>query len=185
MLVALLRTVKGALTSAAGAALVSSFMLSRPCSAQPAMVATEFEVKAAFLLNFPKFVEWPPEQADKEITLCIIGVDPFGDVIDKLASTQRPPPPIYRVKSIDDHSQCKVLFISSSEQARVEKILEKERNRPVLTVSDIPEFISHNGMIGLMVEEGKVRFEINTSEASRSGLSVSSKLLNLAKNRPE
>ena len=144
----------------------------------------EYEVKAAFLYNFAKFVEWPGGPAGKTIVIGILGSDPFGAVIDftfedKVIAGKRFE--IRRFQRIDQLQVCHVLFISDSEQKNFGRILEAVRGMPVLTVSDARDFVSAGGVIELVLEDSKIRFDINLSEAKNSGLRISAQLLQLAR----
>jgi hypothetical protein len=150
----------------------------------------EYEIKAAFLYNFVKFVEWPPEAFAGErspLTICIYGTDPFGASLDGVVRgeslgerrllVQRPEEP-------DDLRDCHVLFVSRSERQRMPEVLARVEGAPVLTVGDADGFLRAGGMINFVLEENKVRFLINQAAAERSGLRISSKLLRLAKAAP-
>jgi hypothetical protein len=154
-------------------------------AAQQAPVS-EYQVKAAFLYNFAKFVEWPDYAAisnRREFIIGIIGEDPFGPDIsviegkyvnDKLLR-------VVRSDSLSELNNCHVLFISGSAASRLTEILGKLDRRPVLTVGDTHGFAYMGVMINLIRKDNKVRFEINQSAADRAGLRISSHLLRLAK----
>jgi hypothetical protein len=154
-------------------------------SVMPASAATEYEVKAAFLYNFAKFVEWPPATFQTEsdpIVLGIIGEDPFGNTIDTMfqnVTIQKHPLVVKRLQAPPE-STCQILFISESEQERAKHILASLDEKPILTVSDIPDFIGIGGMIGFDIENSKVRFSINKNAADAAKLQFSSQVLKLA-----
>lgn len=147
---------------------------------------TESKLKAAFLFNFAKFVEWPPEAfaaKDTPVTIGVLGENPFGN---DLAA-------IIRDKTINDRSivvrpmnsvaaatNCHVLFICASEKARLPEILSSLGSASVLTVGDTEHFTETGGMINFVKQGNKVRFQINETAAKRAGLRISSKLLTLA-----
>jgi hypothetical protein len=164
----------------------------------------EYKIKAAFLYNFLKFVDWPTgKEADpnKPITLGIIGKDPFGKafepVKDKKINDREVV--IKRFKSVaelkkpgkegeaelDKQSgelkKCHLLFICSSEKDGIEEILAAIKDRPVLTVADTEDFLKSGGIINFVMEEQKVHFEISDAAAKRSKLQIRSQLLRLAK----
>lgn len=150
--------------------------------------ANEYEVKAAFLYNFAKFVEWPPEAfgtgAGAALIVGIIGDDPFGSAIDRTISGKTVNGrqlTIRRLKWGQNLKDCHVLFVSSSEQKRLPQILENLKGASVLTVSEMDQFSQQGGVIGFVMEDSKVRFEINTSASEQARLKISSKLLALAK----
>ncbi len=149
--------------------------------------ANEYQVKAAFLYNFAKFVEWPPEATrdmDDQMTICIIGEDPFGSILDesikgKTIGTHKMV--IRRLKSGRDIKGCQIAFISSSEKNHLRPILKSLNGAAVLTVGDTEDFAQVGGVINLTLEETTIHFEVNLDAAERAGLKISSKLLSLAK----
>jgi hypothetical protein len=145
--------------------------------------AGESEVKAAFLYNFGKFVKWPSSSVQSTFAICILGRDPFGAQLDSIVageSVDAKPISVRRVTNVQEAATCRILFISSSEQNRLHALLPALSKAPVLTVSDIPQFIEHGGMIQFVLEQGRVRFEVNLGSAENSGLSMSSELLKVA-----
>ncbi|MBI4548186.1 MAG: YfiR family protein [Ignavibacteriae bacterium] len=148
---------------------------------------TEYQVKAAFLYNFAKFVEWSPETFSDTTTPIVIGIlgeDPFEadlDTIVKDKNINGREFVVRRFQALKELEQCHILFISSSEQKDMPKILRRLRNSGMLTVSEVEHFAHIGGMINLVVEENKVRFEINVEAAEREGLKISSQLLKLAR----
>jgi len=147
---------------------------------------TEYQIKAAFLFNFAKFVEWPPKafaEAPAPIVIGILGDNPFRD---DLART-------IRGKAIDDHplvikeyrspaeaTNCHILFISASEKKRLLEILEALKGAKVLTVSETDRFTENGGMINFFLDGTKIRFQINKDAVTSAGLQISSKLMSLA-----
>jgi hypothetical protein len=154
-----------------------------PAAAAPEP-SVEYGVKAAFLYNFTKFVEWPPGADQGDLALCVFGEDPFGRSLDALAQGERLEGRRLVVRhpaALGDLKACHVLFVSRSERGRTREILAGLGDAPVLTVADLDGFLDQGGMIGLVVEENKVRFQIRQDVAERSRLRISSKLLSLAK----
>ena len=147
----------------------------------------EYELKAAFLDNFVKFVEWPPEAfavARSPLTICVYGTDPFGTSLDGVVrgeSLGERSLLIQRPEKLDELRDCHVLFVSRSERQRMPEVLARVEGTPVLTVGDTDGFLRAGGMINFVLEDNKVRFLINQAAAERSGLRISSKLLRLAK----
>jgi hypothetical protein len=147
---------------------------------------TEYEVKAAFIYNFAKFVEWQPDAFmghPQTIVIGIIGDDPFGDVLDqtvkdKLVNNKKLE--IHRFKSNEPPVGCQILFICPSEKQNLSAILKKVQGQNVLLVGDMEGFARSGGIINLVMTDGKVHFEINMSAAERSGLKISSRMLKLA-----
>jgi hypothetical protein len=145
----------------------------------------EYQVKAAFLLNFTKFIEWPPaafRQQDSPVSICILGVDPFGGVLDQMLSGEvvnGRKVVAQRIRSAPAPQVCQALFVG-----RPGKDLGKmlpELGPGVLTVGEGEGFIRDGGMIAFVIENRRVRFEINQAIAENAGLKLSSKLLSVAK----
>ena len=148
--------------------------------------APEYQIKAAFLFNFAKFVDWPPQafpQATSPIIVGVLGKNVFGHYLqdtirDKQVKNRR-----FEIKefaSVNDALNCHILFISPSLKDDLPKILSALRNTSVLTVSESDQFIPAGGMINFTIEESKVHFQINDDAAKKAGLRISSKLLSLA-----
>jgi hypothetical protein len=146
----------------------------------------EYPVKAAFLYHFVEFVEWPrasPLPA-ATVTIGVLGRDPFGDVLDKAVLEKMVAGrtlTIRRFDSLKALEPCEILFISSSETPRLPEILARFEGSAVLTVGEGDRFARHGGMIGFLVEDNRVRLEVNRSAVEKAGLRVSSKLLAVAR----
>ncbi|MCU0783177.1 MAG: YfiR family protein [Verrucomicrobia bacterium] len=147
----------------------------------------ECQVKAAFLVKFAMFVEWPAatrSDGNNPFKIGIVGEDPFGkDFEDAVKSEQvnHRPVALRRARGLSELEDCQVVFICTSEANRLEELLSKVAGRPALIVGDAPDFAKRGGMIGFIKEDGKVRFEINIAAAERAGLKLSAKLLQVAK----
>jgi hypothetical protein len=147
----------------------------------------EYDLKAAFLYNFVKFVEWPPDAfagPRSPLTICVYGQDPFGDSLDGVVRGETLGERgllVQRPEGLDDLRDCRVLFVSRSERQRLPEILSRVEGAPVLTVGETDGFLRAGGMIDFVLEDNKVRFLINQDAAERSRLRISSKLLRLAK----
>lgn len=143
--------------------------------------ANEYQVKAAFLYNFSRFVAWPQSLGDT-FKLCVIGENPFGDLLDSLTgkSVRESILVIEEHKRFDTAHECHIAYISKSYEGRLAEVLTALREMPILTVSDIESFTARGGIIQLRLLDNRVRFDINTVAASDAGLSISSKLLSLA-----
>src|SRR5438309_6240970 len=152
-----------------------------------AQTSNEYQIKAAFLYNFAKFVEWPAEafsEGNGSLIVGIVGEDPFGSAIDQTINGKTVNGRqlvITRLKWGQNLRACHILFISSSEHNRLGQILESLRGASVLTVGEAAQFSQQGGIIKFIMEENKLRFEINAEAAAGAGLKVSSKLLALAK----
>lgn len=146
---------------------------------------TEYEIKAAYLYTFGRFVEWPARAArgDSDFTVCVLGTDPFGPALDSTLSdgTMRGRKVMARrIAAPDEASDCYVLFISASEERRLPTIIQALGHVDILTVSDIPQFVTRGGMIQFITAGNRVRFEINLASARGAGLTMSSELLRVA-----
>jgi hypothetical protein len=148
---------------------------------------SEYEVKAHYLYSFPLFVEWPAQAfraPNAPFILGIVGHDPFGSMIDSLtanATLHGRKVIVQRLNRDQDLRHCQVLFISRSEREHLEFILSKLVGGSVLTVSEIEGFSASGGIIGLVFDDDRVRFEINLDTAAGAGLTVSAKLSSLAR----
>jgi hypothetical protein len=143
----------------------------------------EAKVKAAYLYNLTKFVEWPVLPAN-EMRICVLGSDAVGGMMGELANRKVHDLPLrVEVDVVADPTQCQVLFIGRNEK-RIPEILKRVRGSGVLTVSDMDEFARHGGMVGFYVESGKVKLEINPDNVHVANLRVSAKLLDLARMVP-
>jgi uncharacterized protein DUF4154 len=146
----------------------------------------EYEVKAAFLFNFTKFVEWPDtsfSDPHAPILLGIIGDDPFGESLTTIVAGQKVEGRtiiIQKHRYGDDLRHCQILFVSASERAHVAQILASVQLAGVMTVSDIDGFAEAGGLMQFVIEENRVRFLVNLDVAKQSKLRVSAKLLALA-----
>ncbi len=154
------------------------------CASAQSELPTEYEVKAAFIHNIAKFVEWPATRdATRTLKLCILGQNPYGSTLDAL---QGKPigDKVWEVSSVNPKTNlrnCNVLFIAASESANLGQILNEIKDDAVLTVGDTEGFAGQGVMVNFYVEQGKVRFEINNDAAGRARLKISSNLLKLAR----
>jgi hypothetical protein len=149
--------------------------------------ASEYQVKAAYLYNFGRFVEWPAKAADANnaFTVCVLGQDPFGLALNATLADETIHGKSVVAKRIPDLAEavnCRILFISSSEAERLKQILAALKDASVLTVSDLPNFSQSGGMVQFTMEGSRVRFEVNLAPAERAGLVLSSELLKVAVN---
>jgi YfiR/HmsC-like len=160
--------------------------------ASPAQEAalSEHQLKAVFLYNFAKFVEWPADAfagPESPFVIGVIGENPFDDFLDRTVagkSINGHPIAIKHCKTLAEVKSCHILFVSLSERKRLKEIVAATRGAHVLTVSEIDRFLLDGGMIQFLMEGNKVRFSIDDRPAKDAGLRISSKLLNLAK-RPD
>jgi hypothetical protein len=146
----------------------------------------EYQVKAAFLIKFGSFVEWPTDRpASREpFVIGILGKDPFGKAFDEAVKQERingRPISVRRSDAAKDLLGCQIIFIHTDESARVGPEMQSLSASGILTIGESPDFARHLGVVGFIKENGKVRFEINAALAERSGLKISSKLLQVGK----
>ena len=164
----------------------------------------EYQIKAAFLYNFVKFTSWPGEQAadgnepnavdsNEPMTIGIIGENPFGDAFEPIKDKRVKGRKILlkRFKGLEELRQskeqleavrkCHLLFVCRSQKEQLKEIMDSVKDCPVLTVGDMSGFLESGGMINFVIEENKIRFEINLAAARLAGLRISSRLLRLAK----
>jgi hypothetical protein len=147
----------------------------------------EYKIKAAYLLNFAKFVEWPTNRFPTPATAIKVGVlgkDPFGPDLERTIGGRMiggRKCEILRTDDLDTALSCHIIFISSSERKQLPAIIEKLHHGNVLTVGEWEQFTQQGGVIRFYLYENTVRFEVNAQAAEKAGLRVSSKLLQVAK----
>jgi len=163
----------------------------------------EYQVKAAFLYNFMNFVDWPEEKSsdgNEPMIIGVIGKDPFGDAFEpvKNKKVKGKNVVIERFKGLEElkesnkkefqqHPQietirkCHVLFICRSEEKKLKETISLVKENSILTVGDMQDFLEAGGIINFVMEDQKVRFEINVTAAKRAKLKIRSQLLRLAK----
>ncbi len=176
------RAVRVGLLVAAGALAYGTYSAS--AQAEP---PSEYQVKAAFLYSFARFVEWPADafiHPQAPIVLGIVGQDPFGFALDGMVFGKTVNGRGFMVKRLEIGPElrgCHILFISSSEKKNLAYIFESLKGSSVLTVGETDRFVQSGGAIQLLLQDNKVRFEINVGAAALARLKVSSKLLVLAR----
>jgi hypothetical protein len=146
----------------------------------------EYQVKAAFLYNFAKFVEWPPgtfaSPADP-IGICIAGENPFGSTLENMVQGKKVGGRAFVVRRLPDTEQaksCQILFIGAGDWKRVRGLLDALKGAAVLTVGETDDFTSLGGVIAFQLQGPRVRIQISLESAERAKLRISSKLLSLA-----
>jgi hypothetical protein len=158
-----------------------------PANAEDPSESSEYLVKAGFIYNFAKLVEWPATafvQPDSPIVIGILGNDPFGPIIDRVLDGKKVNGHgfvVKRLKSLNDVKDCHILYVSSSEVSRSAEAIHLTKNMAVLTIGETPGFAKHGGIINLTLEDNKIRFEVNVDAAKEADLNISSRLLALAK----
>jgi len=146
----------------------------------------EYLVKAAFIYNFIKFIEWPAEKAiaqQSKIDICTLGETPLSNASKVFAAASTPQLALSLVQDNNLHSipqHCHVLFISESQSDRLPSILEAMKGHPVLLVSDMDGFTQAGGMIGFVIDDNKIKIDVNKREITSAGMRVDAQLLEIA-----
>jgi hypothetical protein len=162
---------------------VLGFCVCAPAQERP----TEYQVKAVFLEKFGQFVEWPDHAfagVGSPLVIGVFGENPFRDALENLAAKDtlnRRAIVVRQIKSPSDLKGCHVVFSPASVKAREPEVLAEVHGLGILTVGETDNFIQNGGMITFVVEDSRIRFEINDAAARCAGLKISSKLLALAR----
>jgi YfiR/HmsC-like len=152
--------------------------------------SSEYLIKAGFIYNFAKLVEWPATafaQPDSPIVIGILGDDPFGATLDRIVADKKINGRSFAIKRLKwskdskGFKDCNILFVSLSEKDHLDNVVEAMKSLPILTIGDAPGFAKRGGIINFTLEDDKVRFEVNVEAAKRADLTISSRLLTLAK----
>lgn len=166
---------------------LAAFLLLLPClSAAQGTGTSEYAVKAAFLFNFAKFVEWPEgafRGPDEPLTFCVLGEGPLGAELERAVAGKTVggrQAAVRRLAQLAGLGECRILFVGSSERTRFDQILAAVGDRAILTVGEEEGFNRAGGIISFVVRQSRVRFRIEHETAVRSGLKLSSRLLELA-----
>jgi hypothetical protein len=150
-----------------------------------AVQSLEYRVKAAFLLNFTKFVEWPPASFPSEtspISICILGDDPFGGGLDQMVegeSVNAHKLTVRHVRELPASGSCHVLFVEKMEKDLAETLAKAGPG--VLTVGEGDSFLQNGGVIAFVIEGRRVRFDISENAATKAALKMNAKLLSVAR----
>ena len=181
------RAVEGCRVGLVGGLLVMVWVFAAPIflaqSAAQTAVPTQDEVEAAYLYNFAKFVTWPATTKSDVMNVCILGKDPFGATLDQIVAGEAIDGRHLAVHRLaDEHSvqPCAILFIGESESSHLDRALSAVSRLPILTVSDIPGFMKDGGTIQFVLQDNRVRFEVNLNAARKCGIVLSSQLLKVA-----
>jgi hypothetical protein len=168
--------------------------------AQETEASSEYLIKAGFIYNFANLVQWPSasfSQADSPIVIAILGEDRFGSTLDRVLQGKKidgHPFVIKRLKSAAElgkspgnPKEFQILYVSSSAMPHLSEAFQAVRGLPVLTIGEAPGFAQSGGIINLVLEDNRVRFEVNVKAAKDADLNISSRLLALARiiQRPE
>ena len=146
---------------------------------------TEYQVKAAFLYNFAKFVKWPEDHTfGSTFVIAVLGEDPFGDLLEKTIAGKTildRKVEIRRISSPEAPSQIQILFVASSERKHLAQTLKALEGASVLTVGEMEGFTERGGMVAFQLTSDVVRFDVNLDQVERAGLKMSSQLIRLAR----
>lgn len=144
-------------------------------------ITSESQLKAAYLVNFLKYVEWPGTRST--VSICLFGRDSLGPYLANYEGRQivgrelR----IRKVSTPDQLADCQALFIPDTEEARIGAILRWVDRQPILTVSDVETFVRDGGAIALIRNDGRLQFDVNAEAINRANLKASSQMLRLAR----
>jgi hypothetical protein len=146
---------------------------------------SEYEVKAAYLYNFGKFVEWPASQrrTARTFDVCVLGTDPFGEALDRVVAGAVVAGKAVRARRLLTAAEapgCHILFVGTNDDRQITEVLGILNRADVLTVSDGPQFVRRGGMIQFVRQGSRVRFEVNLARAQEARLVLSSELLRVA-----
>jgi YfiR/HmsC-like len=153
--------------------------------------SSEYLIKAGFIYNFAQLVQWPAtafSQEDSPIVIGILGTDPFGAIIDRVIENKKLAGRTLVVKRLKRGAavkDCNILFVSSSEAAHLDEVIQSTKGMPILTIGETPGFAVRGGIINLTLEGNRVRFEVNIEAAKQANLNISSRLLALARIVPQ
>jgi len=162
------------------------------CALQPLMSVTsahaaenpgEYQVKAVFVFNFSRFVEWPPQTfstPSQPFAICILGDDPFAGKLDEAVrgeQVNQHPLLVRHLRNVREADECQILYIDRSERADLQHILGALDHRSTLTISELNDAAERGGMIQFLTENNRIRLRINVESARAAGLTISSKLL--------
>jgi YfiR/HmsC-like len=173
--------------SALSALILLGLAFDSPMARSQSVEPAEYQLKAAFLFNFAKFIQWPSSSfanSQSEFGICILGDDPFGKSIDDVLRGKtigEHPVAVTRAKHLEELTHCQIVFVSSSEKKRMPEILAVLKGTNTLAVGETEGFAASGGVIQFTIEDQRVRFIINVDAAERAGLQISSKLLALAR----
>jgi hypothetical protein len=148
--------------------------------------SSEYLIKAGYIFNFARLVEWPNSAARKgqPIVIGVLGNDAFATVLGRVVDGKKIDDRPFVVKRLKNKEfkdcSCQILFVAAAESARTDEIIQLQSSAAVLTIAEAPDFARRGGIIALILEDSKVRFLVNVDAATQAGLSISSRLLTLA-----
>lgn len=148
--------------------------------------SSEYLIKAGFTYNFAKLMDWPAgafAQPDSPIVIGVLGIDPFNGTLDQVLKGKQANGRAFEVKHLKwgaDLRGCNILFVSDSETSHLDELFHSIKGMPILTIGETPGFAQRGGIINFVVEDNKVRFEIDVDAAKQANINISSRLLSLA-----
>jgi hypothetical protein len=146
----------------------------------------EYRVKAAFIFHFAQLVDWPPEKptgTDNSLVLCTLGEDPFQGMLEGTVAGKAIGNRILRIRHLGEPQEmqaCQIVFLGRAQSKRIPMLVATLHNAPVLTVGETAGFLDAGGMIDFLLEDNKLRFEVNLDAAESADLKIGSRLLVLA-----
>lgn len=179
-------TPRRASATTAYAVLLALFCLTGGARSAAPTAVSEYDVKAAFLFQFTRFVQWPAESfsaPDAPLLICVLGRNPFGSSLHDISRGETADSHDLVVRShdrVEDLDECHIVFVGGTDAATAAKALEHLAGKRVLTVSDTADFAQRGGVIGFVNVDGKLRLQVNRGAAEASQLRISAKLLRLA-----
>jgi hypothetical protein len=153
-----------------------------PATAQ--QPSLEYDVRAAFILNFVRYVEWPPPDRQPPLRICVLGENPFGNRLTEIVAGEQWEGGSIEVQGVPDLRQgidCHLVYVPASATSRFTAGASLLAGRAVLTVGEHEDFLEQGGIMRLFLEDNRVRFSVNQESADRAGLQISSRLLRLAR----
>jgi hypothetical protein len=160
-------------------------MLSAPCRADGP--TREQQVKAAFIYNFTQFVDWPPEAFDKDdspLIVAMLGDDSLAGALDKAMDKKTAgsrPIVVKHFATLDDLGPCHLLFVPATQDSNLSALFDKIKGKPILAVGESDAFMPAGGTMHLFLEDGKMKFEVNSDVCDAIKLHPSAKLMSLAR----
>jgi hypothetical protein len=161
-----------------------AFLLGCVLPATAQQPSLEYDVKAAFILNFVRYVEWPPADRRPPLRICVLGENPFGDRLTSVVAGEQwqgGPIEVHVVPDIRRGDSCHLIYVPASATPRFTPATTVLDGRAVLTVGEHEQFLERGGILRLFLEDNRVRFSVNQQSADRAGLQISSRLLRLAR----
>lgn len=158
-------------------------VLSTAVDAAPPSHPSQSDVEAVYLFDFGKFVRWPEGSDQGAMNLCVAGPPSFSAGLEKIVTNENISGRTLYVRQVlrpEDESNCAILFIDTTQQDHIDELLQAVADKPTLTVSDLPGFLAHGGMIQFQLVEKRVRFSVNLNAAAHAHLTISSELLKVA-----